>query len=704
MNAENFSRLVAQCQPHPVFNLEWSTYGTLDFADTFLPNTPEYKGTAFHFFDGAELLLNAEKVVKKLFQLKSNNSLTSTVFYTYPKGVEAEKKRKNIQVEPFAVCAIIEVYEDDNIDVLFKFGGEFVDFLRNQMKENKMEELVKSIEDKIYQSTIQDFQKFFGNEVSHYNMLSWVLTTCGIQILSETDKPKFTRGYWTNSKGNLITSALVFDVVYFNIETRNINVGEIVFISLYDDDTIVGLEKADNDEHIKLVKSGEQYLFDKVDKNGAIRIALRLGSLEPFFKNDEDKVLELYFRCSYKNLHVELPFNEKEYLRVIGLPLLPICIDRYKMPGLNLLGTELADDMAYGYGVKSNYDFHKEIEVYKKEYEENGFNIGKHFLFANEDEEFDEKSNPKEEVGKKNKEEPPLDEVQPIEIDNTYVDIPIRYLLPKPITANCKKAKYNKSECYNTTFEVENTYLKKIIPEINTGLKVRHFDKFSDEYIFWDFEQTATLLFARGEMQDVLKDMIAKFKRNEGGIYENPLLTKVIKDNKNTLAYCQSLQDYMAEKLKTAKGNLKLLEDKEAYFQIQDRLDKDKHFTRPAFGWRQDGNVLRGETITLNDIWATEVFITDYHRTEEDYTIKYTVTLWDHFGLDIPDMEKIFNVVPSANEAFACWFVLQHLRGYKPFITKITFEQEFKGNLSKGKKEREAERKEAEKDIIKISK
>jgi hypothetical protein len=55
-------------------------------------------------------------------------------------------------------------------------------------------------------------------------------------------------------------------------------------------------------------------------------------------------------------------------------------------------------------------------------------------------------------------------------------------------------------------------------------------------------------------------------------------------------------------------------------------------------------------------------------------------------------MEKIFNIIPSAGEVFVCWFILQHLRGYKPFITKITFTREFKGNLQKGMAELEAQR------------
>lgn len=67
-----------------------------------------------------------------------------------------------------------------------------------------------------------------------------------------------------------------------------------------------------------------------------------------------------------------------------------------------------------------------------------------------------------------------------------------------------------------------------------------------------------------------------------------------------------------------------------------------------------------------------------------DYTIDYQITLWDHFGLDIEDMKKRFNSSP-AKEAFAAWFTLQHLRGYRPFITKITFDKSFKGNIYEGK-------------------
>ena len=55
-------------------------------------------------------------------------------------------------------------------------------------------------------------------------------------------------------------------------------------------------------------------------------------------------------------------------------------------------------------------------------------------------------------------------------------------------------------------------------------------------------------------------------------------------------------------------------------------------------------------------------------------------------------MSAFPNTVPFAKETFAVWFVLQHLRGYKPFITKMTFEKEFSGSIEKGKIERYKDR------------
>ena len=43
---------------------------------------------------------------------------------------------------------------------------------------------------------------------------------------------------------------------------------------------------------------------------------------------------------------------------------------------------------------------------------------------------------------------------------------------------------------------------------------------------------------------------------------------------------------------------------------------------------------------------------------------------------------KVAALASDMARGFCAWFILQHLRGYKPFITKITFEKEFSGTLN----------------------
>jgi hypothetical protein len=86
-----------------------------------------------------------------------------------------------------------------------------------------------------------------------------------------------------------------------------------------------------------------------------------------------------------------------------------------------------------------------------------------------------------------------------------------------------------------------------------------------------------------------------------------------------------------------------------------------------------------GATIALNDIWATEVVITKYEQHKNLYKGEYQVTLWDHFGLDVEDIAR--NKLLTLLDGFYAWFHLQHYRGYRPFITKITFPRTFEGDL-----------------------
>lgn len=188
MTESEFQDLIQNCQPHQVFNLDWKTYYSLDFAETFLPKVSEYKERAFHFFDGAELLADTGNVVQKELKLNATKNLISTVFYSYPKGVEAETKKNRVQVEDFAVTSFIEVHQNGKIDISFKFGREFEDFLQKYIKQQQLNTTIISLQNKAYSSTVQDFQKYFSSEISHFNMMNFIGEIIGIDLASVHNK------------------------------------------------------------------------------------------------------------------------------------------------------------------------------------------------------------------------------------------------------------------------------------------------------------------------------------------------------------------------------------------------------------------------------------------------------------------------------------------------------------------------------------
>ncbi len=486
------------------------------------------------------------------------------------------------------------------------------------------------------------------------------------------------KGWWSIDKSgeHPITRAVPGMNVYFHIKTNNIPDGDKVLIGFYEYDNSEkeesGKEGKDKDGH-KVLSTG----YYKV-RNGKIVLLKPLNNLDSFINknNDIDKLIKLYSICTYNN-SVKLPSNNDDDL-VVG----SLVIDRYKMPGINKEGSDIADDLTYGKG-KPNpipiYD-EKQVKKYKDEYKNSGFDKEKHGLFTN-----------KEDLPSRGTKDGDTLMAGSLELskEDLWKDFKDLKSLLANIPSRRTKDKYSLDQ----------------IKELGDGLMELSLTKFTEKLLWKQFKDLKSIL-VWGDLSDVLDKMIEKFKGNKGGVFENDKLTKSIKDNTSTRNYCRYVENYIAEKIKqeTLK-NVIGIEDKEPDFGTTDeninkkRIDKDKikgkdiisdeyntpvAFTRPSFSFRNDNNLFSGRTLALNDIWATEVILKELKNEGEDYTIKYQVTMWDHFGLDLPDMEKFYVIDPG----FRAWFLLQHYYGYKPFVTKITFEKEFTGNINKGREER----------------
>lgn len=176
-------------------------------------------------------------------------------------------------------------------------------------------------------------------------------------------------------------------------------------------------------------------------------------------------------------------------------------------------------------------------------------------------------------------------------------------------------------------------------------------------------------LFSVGELEVVALKMIDKFKANTGGEFTDDVLTKHVQDHDSTKRFLVSLDTLITTSIVKANGNLKPLKNETVDW-------NGKDYGHPRFNTYGD-TFAGGLTICMNDTWAYEVSITEYEINGSSFSGKYKVILYDHFGLDKPDVEKKYSWLAG----FRSWFILQHRRNFKPFITKVEFDNSFNGNL-----------------------
>ncbi|MEY9870437.1 uncharacterized protein (TIGR03034 family) [Peribacillus sp. B2I2] len=201
------------------------------------------------------------------------------------------------------------------------------------------------------------------------------------------------------------------------------------------------------------------------------------------------------------------------------------------------------------------------------------------------------------------------------------------------------------------------------------------------DILFDEFEWMSTSLFSTGEMEDVILDMIDHFEEGNGTDYRNQTLTKKAREHETTKAYIEFLKNALVDELKKNGGNLAALQfdkstkDTDKFYQyIQDNA------VYPTFStW---GDRTGGLTISVNDTWGNTVSVKDFSVENNHFKGVMHVRLYDHFGLDQPDVEKEYVNLAG----FRAWFVLQHYDDYdgeyKPFVTLMEMDIPFEGEFS----------------------
>ncbi|SOD20569.1 DUF3289 family protein, partial [Pedobacter xixiisoli] len=156
------------------------------------------------------------------------------------------------------------------------------------------------------------------------------------------------------------------------------------------------------------------------------------------------------------------------------------------------------------------------------------------------------------------------------------------------------------------------------------------------------------------EMRNVTEQMANRFHNNIGGIFENATLTAQVKQSVQYQNFLKTFGAKLGERLTLVNGD------------INQVIKLETNDYRPIFNsaW----NKFSGLQIAINDTEEHEIKLLNFRK--EGGVLWYAdveVTIYDNFGLDKHDALHY----QASHPGFAAWWLLQHTRNYKPFVTKV---------------------------------
>lgn len=199
--------------------------------------------------------------------------------------------------------------------------------------------------------------------------------------------------------------------------------------------------------------------------------------------------------------------------------------------------------------------------------------------------------------------------------------------------------------------------------------------------LFYEFEDMSTSFFATGDMEDVVLDMISHFEDGSGSDYSNETLTQEAYEHQSTQKYINDVKGEVVRRLTNNGGNIYDLEFTEEGNQSGKSIYNwaQQNVSYPRF--HENSDIINGLTICVNDTWGNTVEVRDYNFDGEHFSGTLHFCIYDHFGLDKPDVEKVYVNLAG----FRAWYVLQHYDqfngSYVPFVSLMEFDVPFEGNI-----------------------
>lgn len=195
---------------------------------------------------------------------------------------------------------------------------------------------------------------------------------------------------------------------------------------------------------------------------------------------------------------------------------------------------------------------------------------------------------------------------------------------------------------------------------------------------YW--ENMCTDMFSTGDLEEVVLDMIDHFMNGSGAEYSNELLTNAVIEHSSTIEYTEAIEEHFNTLMTTYSGDVVQLE------YVSENRDNNPlvQSLKAAEVWQPVYNLtsdkMNGLTICIDSLWGNKIEVSAFTVSENSYTCTLHYTLYDHFGLNQPDIEKYGYLL-----GFRSWYILQHNSeyngAYQPFLTLIEFDITFSGTF-----------------------
>jgi hypothetical protein len=240
----------------------------------------------------------------------------------------------------------------------------------------------------------------------------------------------------------------------------------------------------------------------------------------------------------------------------------------------------------------------------------------------------------------------------PTDPDN-WVDMGYKYVGDNAKTVQTSPPQESMTSCDNPTSQVTPLGLSGYMSLSNSILETQMGELFSD----------GTLPFT--DLRAVANSMLALFKTNTSvsTVFSDSRLTAKVESSSEFQTYRTDVENILKGVMNTHSGSLASLS-----YQPLNNLTFSTILQQ-----------LTGLGILLHTIYSIKAEVTTYMvkaSTKEYYaTVKYTFR--DDFGLDANDLIR-----NTAFPNFKAWYILQHFRCYKPFITEVVINTKLNGHYN----------------------